>query len=93
MVQQQPTPAYELIGYFNHLDSAEELTDGVKQELENLLKKHNNFFLRRVLSIRTQRYMNTHRSDAPIEQSVCSLLNIKYSYKPLRRPTRRLDEN
>ena len=82
VVQEKSTPAYDLIGYFNYLDSAEELTNGTKQELENLLKKHHDLFFKRVLSIRTQHYMNTHRSDVLIEQSVCSLLNIRYSYKP-----------
>ena len=84
VVQENSTPAYDLIGYFNHLDSIEKLTNGARQELETLLKKHNDFFFKRVLSIRTQHYMNTHRSDAPIEQSVCSLLNVRYSYKPPR---------
>ncbi len=82
VVQEQSTPAYDLIGYFNHLDSVEELNNGVRQELNTLLRKHRDFFLRRVLSIRTQHYMNTHDSPAPIEQSVCSLLKIRYSYKP-----------
>lgn len=84
VVQQKSTPAYDLIGYFNHLDSVEALTDDVRQELRTLFKTHNDFFLRRVLSIRTQHYMNTHRSHAPIEQAVCSLLNIKYRHHPSR---------
>ena len=87
VVQQKSTPAYDLIGYFNHLDSTEKLTNGVKHELETLLKKHNDFFFKRVLSIRTQHYMNTHRSDVPIEQSVCSLLQVNYSYNPSRNTT------
>ena len=87
VVQEQSTPAYDLIGYFNHLDSIEKLTNGTRRELETLLKKHNDFFFERVLSIRTQHYMNTHRSDAPIEQSICSSLKIRYSYKPLRNKT------
>ncbi len=74
VVEQKSTPAYDLIGYFNHLDSVEKLTNGVRRELEALLKKHNDFFIKRVLSIRTQRYMNTHRSHARIEQSVLSTL-------------------
>ena len=84
VVQEQSSPAYDLIGYFNHLDSVEKLNNGIRQELETLFRRHNNFFLRRVLSIRTQRYMNTHESPARIAQSVCSLLNIRYSYKPPR---------
>ena len=85
VVQQKSTPAYDLIGYFNHLDSGEKLTEGLKEELKTLLKKHNDFFLKRVLSIRTQHYMNTHRSKGSIEQAVCSLLGIKYIYKPLKK--------
>ncbi len=81
VVLQKSTPAYDLIGYFNHLDSVEELTDGVKQELGTLLKKHDEHFLQRVLSLETQHYMNTHRSKAQIEQSVCSLLNLNYTYR------------
>jgi len=38
VVQQKSVPAYDLIGYFNHLDSVEELTDGIRQELRTLLK-------------------------------------------------------
>ena len=87
VVRQKSTPAYDLIGYFNHLDSIEKLTNEAQRELETLLKKYNDFFFQRVLSIRTQHYMNTHRSDAPIEQSVCSLLNVRYSYKLLRNKT------
>ena len=82
VVQQQGTPAYDLIGYFNHLDSVKELTDGVRQELRTLLKKHRDFFLKRVLSMRTQHYMNTHRSSTPIEQAVCSLLEIDHFHRP-----------
>ena len=81
VVQEKLTPAYDLIGYFNHLDSVEKLTDGIKRELETLLKRHDDYFLQRVLSLETQYYMNTHRSEASIEQSICSLLNIKYTYK------------
>ena len=84
VVQQKSTPAYDLIGYFNHLDSVEKLTNSIRQDLEELLKRHDDFFLQRVLSLETQYYMNTHRSPARIEQSVCSLLNIEYAYKPPR---------
>ena len=84
VVLEKSTPAYDLIGYFNHLDSTEELTDTVRRELDSLLKRHKDPFFKKVLSIRTQNYMNTHHSPAPIEQSVCSLLNLKYSYRLAR---------
>ena len=85
LVRQKSTPAYDLIGYFNHLYSIEKLTDRVKQELETLLKKHDDFFFKRVLSIETQRYMNTHSSNIGIEQSICSLLKIRYIHKPSKK--------
>ena len=87
VVHRKSTPAYDLIGYFNQLDSAEKLTKSERKELSILLKKYNDRFLKRVLSIRTQRYMNTHRSSARIEQSICSLLGIKYvsRYRRLQR--------
>ena len=72
------TPAYGMIGYFTLLDAALELTEKERTELARLLKKHPDPFVRGVLSIRTQHYMNTHRSKANVEQSICSLLGIKY---------------
>ena len=84
VVCRRSTPAYDLIGYFNQLDSTEELTSAIRKDLNRLLKQHKDIFLRRVLSISTQHYMNTHRSRGDIEQSICSLLKIKYSpkYRP-----------
>lgn len=85
VVIQNSSPAYDLIGYFSQLDSAEKLTKKEKGNLKKLLKKHDDFFVKRVLSIRTQHYMNTHRSGATIEQAICSLLGIQYSYKRLHK--------
>lgn len=78
VVAKKSTPAHDLIGYFSRLDSAAELNDGIAKELEELLKRHTDPFIRRVLSLRTQHYMNTHKSKGPIEQSICSLLEVKY---------------
>ena len=78
VVKRRATPAYDLIGYFNQLDSAGQLTDAERRSLGDVLKRHDDIFVRRVLSIRTQYYMNTHRSRASVEQAICSLLNVKY---------------
>ena len=83
VVDQQSTPAYDLIGYFSRLDNAEKLTEPVQNELQKLLKRYKYRFLHSVLSIRTQHYMNTHTSDVSIEQAVCSLLKIKYHPRTL----------
>ena len=78
VAEQMETPAYDMIAYFSLLDAAPELTEKERAALERLVRKHRDPFLRGVLSIRTQHYINTHRSRARIEQSMCSLLGIKY---------------
>lgn len=78
VVRQTRTPAYDLVGYFLMLDTATELKEPEKEELDRLLKDHDDPFVRSVLSLRTQHYLNTHRSRAPMEQAICSLLGIRY---------------
>ena len=78
VVTQRNTPAYDLIGYFLRLDTIDEFTDKDRVKLKSLLHKHRYLFFERVVSIRTQRYLDTHRVHTPVEQAVCSLLNIKY---------------
>ena len=72
------TPAYALVGFFSLLESAETLTHVERDQLRRLLRDHDQDFVRRVLSLRTQHYLNTHRSARNVEQSVCSLLGIAY---------------
>ena len=76
VVKDRQTPAYDLIGYFSQLDIARELDDDIKTSLRRLLRRHSDPFVRAVLSLRTQHYMNTHRSDGAIEQGFCDLLGI-----------------
>ena len=78
VVKANSTPAYDLIGYFSQLDSATQLTIEERNSLDKLLDDHDDEFIQRVLSIRTQHYMNTHRSRAMVEQAICSLLEIRY---------------
>ena len=75
------TPAYDLIYYFYSLDTAEKFDEKLKLELKRLTSKYDKkemFFLQKVLSLRTQHYMNTHSIRAPLKQSISSLLHIKY---------------
>ena len=78
VVGRKGTAAYDIIGYFTLLDTATTLDEGERKALENLLRKHKDSFVRGVISLRTQQYLNTHRTKAPIEQSFCSLLGIRY---------------
>ena len=78
VVTERGTPAYDLVGFFNQLNRANQLTRQERDRLAALLKRHDDIFVRRILSIRIQHYMNTHRSDVRIEQSICSLLDIRY---------------
>ena len=79
VVRARDNAAYDVIGYFYLLDSAEELTSGIKGRLKRLLKKHDDPFIRWVLAFRTQHYVNTHKSNYRIEQSVLDLLGLKKS--------------
>ena len=85
VVRRRGTPAFDLIGYFTQLDDAQELTAKEKGVLDGLWKKHRDAFIKRVLSIRTQGYMNTHKSDVRVEQSVCARLNITYRTRGVRK--------
>ena len=78
-VAKKNTPAYDLIGYFLRLDTIEEFSNNQREQLKKLLNKYRYEFFRKVISIRTQRYLNTHQVRTPVEQAVCSLLNIKYA--------------
>ena len=82
VVERNATPAYEIFGYFYELDSGEQLTPKLRANLEELLAKHSDIFVRLVLSIRTQWYINTHESSMRIEQSICALLGITYKPRP-----------
>ena len=82
VVKRSNTPAYDLIGYFSLLGRANELTDLEHDRLAALLDAYEEDpFVQRVLSLRTQQYMNTHQSRAKVEQRICSLLNIKYVHR------------
>ena len=78
VVKKNSTPAFDLIKYFCLLDGATELKERERNSLRFLMREHEDLFIRRVLSLRTQRYMNTHRSGEPIERSICSVLGIGY---------------
>ena len=81
VVAKKNTPAYELIEYFLRLDTMTEFSYKDRDQVKSLLNKHRYSFFQKVISIRTQHYLNTHRVSAPMEQSVCSLVNIKYRPK------------
>ena len=81
------TPAYDVISYFSLLDAATELTEKERSELSRLLNRHKDPFVKGVLSLRTQHYINTHRSKTQIEQSVCSLLGIRYRPRLIQQST------
>ena len=76
-------PAYELVDYFNQLDGAANLTQHEYDKLANFFERYNDPFVRRIASLRTQHYINTHRSEPRIEQSVCSLIGVRYVHRPV----------
>ena len=78
VVDRKDTPAYNLIGYFLRLDTADELTSEDHKRLKSMLAKYKYPFLERVLSLRTQWYLNTHEVKVPLEQAICAELNVRY---------------
>lgn len=79
VVTKNPTPAFGLVEYFCQLDIAPKIEDKQRRKLRDLLRKYGDDpFIRRVLSLRTQSYMNTHRSGEPIERSICHSLGLVY---------------
>ena len=78
VVIRKGTPAYRIFGYLYKLDMAATLTTKLRDELADLYKEYRDDFVRRVLSIRTQAYMNTHRSKPSVEQSICAVLGIDH---------------
>lgn len=81
------TPAFDVIYYFYTLDSSIRFEDYMKDELRELLEKYESKemdFLRKILSIRTQHYMNTHDVKTQMRQAMSSLLKIEYKPKPLK---------
>ncbi len=78
VVARKHTPAYELIEYFLRLDTIEKFTNKDLKKLKVLWDKHHYPFFQKVVSIRTQRYLNTHRVHTPVEEAVCALLDIRY---------------
>ena len=79
VVARHNTPAYKILGYFCELDNAEELTTSERDSLKALYPERRTDFVGRVLSLRTQNYLNTHRSRPEIAQSICSILEIPYT--------------
>ena len=78
VVAAKGTAAYELIGYFLRLDTVGEFSVEDVDALKSMLSKYRYPFLERVLSIRTQHYLGTHRVPVGVEQAACEALNIKY---------------
>lgn len=75
------TPAYDLIYYFSALDVANSFDKPQKDQLAELLSRYDKkdmAFMHRVLSLRTQFYINTHKIKAQIKQAISSLLEIEY---------------
>ena len=78
VVKEKRSPAYDLIEYFLRLDTADELSVDDHKRLKTMRAKYKYPFMERVLSLRTQWYLNTHEVPVPVEQAICAELNIRY---------------
>ncbi len=85
IVKTKSTPAYDLVGYAAMLDSIEIFGDKEKRYFERLFATHKrNKVIERMISIKTQDYMNTHTIKEKITQAMCSKLKIPYRRRLLR---------
>ena len=85
IVKTKSTPAYALIGYTAMLDSVEKFGDKENKYFGNLLVTHkSDKVIERIISLKTQDYMNTHTIKESIAQSMCSKLKIQYRKRLLR---------
>lgn len=81
LTSKRNTPAYRVIQYFHALDTSDSFDDRERDQLKKLFSQYDDkdmFFVRRVLSIRTQHYFNTHRVKSNTKQATSSLLGIDY---------------
>ena len=79
IADEEASPAHDIISYFSMLDTTENFGAHEKDKLYDLLEKHkDDRFIRKVLSIRTQYYFNTHETKHNIKQSICSKLGLVY---------------
>jgi len=77
MCARKDTPAYDLIHSFYSIDIADEFSGFHQALISKMLTKHRkNKIFRRVLSLRMQHYINTHKIREPRKQSLLSLLGI-----------------
>ena len=78
VVSRNGTLAYQIFGYSCDLDNSDSLTMNIRDRLARLVKDRLYEFVGRVASLRTQHYLNTHRSKSHVEQAICSVLKLKY---------------
>ena len=86
VVARKKTPAYDIFGYFYQIDAARQLTNTEVKKLDTLYSKHRDSFVKGVLSLRTQFYMNTHRIEPPVEQAIHETLHLQYRPRPHQPP-------
>ena len=85
IVKTKSTPAYDLVGYAAMLDSIENFGDKEKRDFEKLFATHkSDKVIERMISLKTQNYMNTHTIRENIAQAMCSKLEIQYRRRLLR---------
>lgn len=93
VVDRNGTLAYQMFGYFCDLDNSEALTMGIRNRLAKLVKNRLHDFVGRVASLRTQHYMNTHRSRGRVEQAICSVLKLNYDPRQRALAAAKIDQS
>lgn len=81
LVRGKKTIAYDLIGTFFALGSADSVDDNLVAEIIRFLSRCDrarNKIAKRLASLETQRYLNTHWVQPQLRQQLCAAIGIKY---------------
>ena len=81
LVRGKKTIAYDLIGTFFALGSADSVDDNLVAEIIRFLRRCDrarNKIAKRLASLETQRYLNTHWVKPQLRQQLCAAMGIKY---------------
>ena len=80
-VRRRGTMAYEMIGVFHALGAAEKVSEPIVNDIIRLLRRcdrEHNRIAWRLVSLRTQRYLNTHQVEWRLRQRLYAELRLDY---------------
>ena len=78
VVEEAETAAYDVVGYVNALGSTNSFQNRELQKLRQVWRRNRDVFIRRIISLWTQKHLNTHYVEDSMEQSIHATLGIDH---------------